>query len=303
MTIGDQAQVAGIGTYCWNTDPASGQGIGLCVDKLGIMTPLEALVVAPGPVMAQFHLPLDRAPSLISLQVMPANGEPQTFAEEGIQAWRPEFGEGMALPLEIEPSVTLELEPGLHVLALFVQWEGVGDVMYGFLLQAGEGQGGGAFTLPASCVPADQSLAPYVDPGGRYCLLFPNSFRIGDVTMDRANFYGPPLDQSIEPLFAMLAIQVAGPAEGRGLTEVVDAYVAENGLGQPVTRRAITLGGEPAEVVEGLPGRLLYWQAFVVHGGLVYHLTLSPKDPAVPQTEPDAQAAWQALEASFAFLE
>jgi hypothetical protein len=303
MTIGEQEQAAGIGTYCWSTDPAGGQGIGLCVDKIGIMTPLEPLVVPAGEITAQFHLPLDRAPNTISLQVMPTIGEPNVFAEDGIQAWQPEFGEGMNLPLEMEPTATLTLEPGLHILALFVQWEGVGDVMYGFLVQAGEGQGGGAFTLPASCVPADQSLAPYVDPGGRYCLLFPNSFRIGDVTMDRANFYGPPLDQSIEPLFASLAIQVAGPAEGRSLTEIVDAYVAENGLGQPVTRRATTLGGDPAEVVEGLPGRVLHWQAFVVHGGLVYHIALSPKDPALPQTEPDAQAAWQALEASLTFLE
>jgi hypothetical protein len=302
MTVGDQAQEAGIGTYCWNDNPAGGQGIGLCVDMIGIMTPLEPLVLPAGEFTAQFHLPLETAPTTAVLEVMPSTGQSTPIEGQNIQAWQPQPGERLDVPLEVEPSVALNLEPGLHILALFAQWEGIGDVMYGFLVQVGESGGGPAFTLPASCLPGDQSLAPYVDPGGRYCLLFPNHFRIGDVTLDRTNFYGPPLDQSLEPLFASLALQVEGAANGRDLSQVVDEFVQANAQGLPVTRRPITLGGEPAEVVEGVPGRLLSWQVFVIHADTVYHLSLFPMDPGVPQVEPDTQAVWQAVSTSLTFM-
>jgi hypothetical protein len=301
LTIAGQGQVSGIGSYCWNTSGDPAQGLGLCVDKMGIITPLDALPVPAGPFIAQFQLPLDELPSTVSLSVYAAVGEPAVFGGE--QGWQPLDAVAQhELTLVPAPAVELALPPGQYVLGLFVRWEAWGDVFYGFLVQVGAGQGGVAFTLPATCVPTSPDRSPYVDPGGRYCLQFPSHFRIGDVTLDRANFYGPPLDPSVEPLFAALAIQVEGPAAGRSLTQVVDAFVAANSLGQPVTRRVLSLGGQPAEVVEGVPGRALSWQAFVLHQDTVFHLSLFPMDPAFPQTEPDAQAIWSAVEATFTFL-
>jgi hypothetical protein len=302
LIVAGQEQIAGIGSYCWPTEMAGGQVVGLCADKLGIITPLEPLLVPAGPFTARFRLPLDQAPSVLSLNLMPAAGEPSQFPEDGTQAWEPKFDDQRDVPLALEPAIVLDLAPGLHVLALFVQWEGVGDVLYGFLVQVGQGPGGPAFTLPASCLPSSPAYSPYVDPGGRYCLQFPNHFRIGDVSLDRVNFYGPPLDQSIEPLFAALSLEVTGPAGGRSLAQVVDEFVQANTQGLPVTRRAIELGGEPAEVVEGVPGRLMSWQSFVIHAGSVYHLSLFPVDPGVPQAEPDAQSVWQAVSTSLTFL-
>jgi hypothetical protein len=298
LAIGEQTQAAGIGSYCWNM-----QAGGLCADMLGIITPLEALVVAEGAFTAQFNLPLAEAPSALSLNVLPATGEPTIF--EGGQAWLPEQGGTFELQLEAAPAIELNLAPGLYVLALFTAWEGTGDVVYGFLVQVGEGgpsSGGPAFVLPASCLPSSPDLSPYVDPGGRYCVQFPAAFRIGDVTLDRVNFYGPPLDPSIEPVFASLSIAVEGPAAGRSLAQVVDEYVMANAQGVTVMRRPVTLGGEPAELVEGLPGRTLSWQVFVVRADTVYHFSLAPVDPALPQAQPDVDAAWQAAQASFTFL-
>jgi len=84
----------------------------------------------------------------------------------------------------------------------------------------------------------------------------------------------------------------------------VDEFVQANAQAQsvPVTRRAIELGGEPAEVVEGVPGCFLSWQIFVIHADTVYHLSLFPVDPGVPQVEPDAQSVWQAVSTSLTFL-
>jgi hypothetical protein len=40
----------------------------------------------------------------------------------------------LSLTLDREPRFTISLEPGVYVLLLFVAWDGVGDVLYGFLL-------------------------------------------------------------------------------------------------------------------------------------------------------------------------
>jgi hypothetical protein len=303
LTIGGQSQVSGIGSYCWNTSSDPAGGIGLCVDKMGLITPLDPLIVPAGPLTAEFLLPIADSPSEVLLTVYPAQGEPSIF--DGGQGWMPSFDAAQSFDLALAPaqSIALELEPGLYVFSVFTRWDAWGDVAYGFLVQVGEGQAdSAAFTLPASCIPASPDRSPYVDPGGRYCLQFPNYFRIGDVTLDRASFYGPPLDQSVEPVFASLGLAVEGPAAGRTLAEIVDAFVAENGLGLPIARRALTLGGQPAEVLEGMPGRALSWQAFVLHQDTVYHLSLFPMDPALPQAEVDALAVWQAVETSLTFL-
>jgi len=303
LSIGGQSQLSGIGSYCWNTSGDPAQGMGLCVDKMGLITPLEPMLVSAGSLTAEFYLPLEDAPNEVLLTVYPAQGEPSVFGE--VQGWQPNFDLAQTHTLALVPaqSITLELEPGLYVFSVFTRWEGWGDVLYGFLVQVGEGQGAGpAFVLPASCRPAGPDRSPYIDPGGRYCLQFPSYFRIGDVNEDRANFYGPPLDQSIEPVFASLGVQVQAAPAGQTLAEIVDAFAAENSLGQPLTRRALTMGGEPAEVLEGLPGRALSWQAFVLHGGSLFRFSLSPMDPALPQAEPDGLAIWQAVESTLTFM-
>lgn len=180
LTIGSQQQAAGIGSYCWSAGPPGGQGVGLCADKLGIITPLEPLAVPAGPFTAQFSLPLAAPPTLLSLNVMPATGRVTQFGEQGFQAWEPQAGEQRDVPLRQNPAIVLDLRPGLHLLALFAQWEGRGDVLYGFLVRVGE---------------------------------------------------------------------TSGPAQG------IDHDIQANAQGLPVTRRAVALGGEPAEALEGLLGR------------------------------------------------
>lgn len=305
LTINGQTQVSGIGTYCWNTGEA-GAGLGMCVDKMGVPTPLEPIQVDAGPFAAEFTFPLEDAPSSVLLTLIPVSADSEMPADSPPDwRWWP-FGEGQSV--EVTPAVTTQVEldpaPGLYAVTAFTFFEGRGDVVYGFLVQVGDGgepTGNAAFTLPASCQPHD-TLSPYVDPGGRYCLLFPAHFRIGDVTLDRAGFYGPPLDQSIEPVFASLVVSVNGEAGERTLAQVVDEYLAQNGAGLPVTRSEIVLSNETAALVEGLPGRSGNWQAFAVHNGLVYQLSLFPKDEAFPQAAPDVDAVWNAVSTSFTFL-
>jgi hypothetical protein len=307
LTIGDQTQTSAIGTYCWRSVDDAGTGVGLCADMLGIMTPRDSLAVPPGPFTAELALPLDVPPSTLVLWVYPAAGQPSDLDNTDTLAWQPTDGERYDLELSATPAVTLDLAPGLYVLAVFAQWQDMGDVMYGYLVQVGEPQSvppPAVGELPASCLPVTANEVSYVDPAGRYCLLYPSSFHTGDLTPDRANFYGPPLDDSVEPVFAALTIEVLGSDGGRPLEAVVEAYLfgvaAEAGV--KVARQPAVWGGEPAEVIYGVPGLAPSRQAIVLHAGTVYHIVLLPYDVTAPPALPDVENVWAVVSQSFTFL-
>lgn len=157
----------------------------------------------------------------------------------------------------------------------------------------------------ADCTSADPTLKPYFDPGGRYCLLYPAQFTIGDEAAGRVGFYGPPLDQTIEPVRGALLVMAEGSTGGRTLMQVVDDFVPrEAHAASPQMRETSTLGGQPAEIVKGAFGErgVVAWQVFVVHENTVYHLSLYPMDDRFAQAKPDVEAIWQAVQRSFTFL-
>lgn len=306
LTINGQSQTSGIGTYCWSGD-SEGGAPGLCVDKAGVPTPRDPLQVATVPFTAQFAFAPDIVPTSISLTLIPVSPADE-MTVDGTPDWRwwP-FGQGQTFELASAATTEVGLapEPGLYALTAFTFFEGRGDVVYGFLVQVGEvdtGTTGVAFTLPETCQPRDQ-LSPYVDPGGRYCLLYPAHFLVGDVTLDRASFYGPPLDQSSEPLLGALTLSVNGPAGERNLAQVVDEYVAGASEGLPVTRSPLTVAGEPAELVEGLPGRFPHWQILFLHNGLIYQVSVYPKGPEFAAAQADVDAVWNVVRASLTFFD
>lgn len=155
--------------------------------------------------------------------------------------------------------------------------------------------------IPATCRPTAE-LSSFIEPNGHYCLRYPNYFRIGDQTENQVGFYGPPLDQSAEPVAAGLFVAIKGPANGASLQEIVDQALPPLADDIPITRRTLALGGEPAELVEGLPGRTGSQQLFVLHGGLSYHFTFYPVDPNFPQVTSDLAVLWAAVTNSFQFM-
>lgn len=158
--------------------------------------------------------------------------------------------------------------------------------------------------IPTSCVAHSEDSAPYFNLTDGYCLLYPAHFRVYDVRPGVAGFYVPPPEQTIDPVFGALSILVEGPAAGRTLAQVVDHYVSvyQSGEGVVVTRSTATLGGEPAEVVEGPGDPVGSRQVFVLHNDTIYHLGMYPVDEAFPQAAPYVEAVWQAVSASFTFL-
>jgi hypothetical protein len=135
LEITGREQVSGIGSYCWSEPAGEGTGVAICADMAGIPT-AEQPLVAGSPFTATFRLGPEGAPDELVLDVLAVT--PADRVEPwppGSRGWQFRPGERFSLPLEREPSLTLSLEPGLYVLALFGRWQPWGDASYGFLVE------------------------------------------------------------------------------------------------------------------------------------------------------------------------
>jgi hypothetical protein len=154
----------------------------------------------------------------------------------------------------------------------------------------------------AACNVAGQST--YTDPG--YCFAYPQTFSVQvnpDGMAAGVYVWGPPLDESAEPIRAMLSLHTQPAPAGKDLAGIVDDTLAQfTGLPAPELRQPITLGGEPAERLEWMPGREGSRDVFAVHAGTVYHLLFMPSLRDFPQAQADAEALFAAVVNSFTFL-
>jgi hypothetical protein len=84
----------------------------------------------------------------------------------------------------------------------------------------------------------------------------------------------------------------AQSAEGHTAAQIADAAInLDIGLGLPIERTELKIDGEPAVVVDGLPGPDPWRKVFVVHGDRIYILTFLPWFQ-----NPENPAAFTALE-------
>lgn len=132
LQINEVEQVSGIGTFCWSNLAG---GPALCLDKIGIPTPSEPVAVE-SPFIIRFTNPLPEPPDILSLSIIPVSiGDRMSEENDGMYWWPPRPGEQFDLPLEAPHQIELSLEPGLHVLNIFAQWQELGDASYGFLVE------------------------------------------------------------------------------------------------------------------------------------------------------------------------
>jgi hypothetical protein len=171
IRIGNQVQEAGVGSYCW---PAEAGDTAICADKLGIPTfavPLEVdLSLKVG-----FELPLADPPNTAVLTVMQVNADDEMdISAGGYRWWQPGGGEQILVPLAVQPEIDLALTEGLYVLNLFAQWQGRGDVSYGFLVEARLAQGAGILVVDtgvSEILTLQDDLPLYAGPGAQYDLV------------------------------------------------------------------------------------------------------------------------------------
>lgn len=164
-------------------------------------------------------------------------------------------------------------------------------------------------TVPSQCLPEQGERFPYVNHTAGYCLQYPSSFDIADVFPEGApnvenilGIYGPAHDASLEPLRAGMNVVVVGPADGRTLQQVVDEAVASAGPDAEITTLPAELDGEPAMILEGMPGRTENRQLLTIHEERVFQLTVYPTGDDFPEVADEVELVWQTALDSFAFL-
>jgi len=157
--------------------------------------------------------------------------------------------------------------------------------------------------VPDSC--RIEGYERYIDPENRYCFAYPPEFSAGEFSPGQPGIFGPALDQSIEPLAAMLGIEADPVSTGSDLSELTDAFLSEyaNLAAPPITRTSFELGGEPAELLEVVPGREGSRDVLVLHNSVLYRLLFMPSVRDFPQAESDVEALFDAVTTSFAFLD
>lgn len=129
LEIDGVQQTSAVGTYCW-----TGKGMAKCVDKIGIPTPKIA-IVASADFSATLRLPINEPPDTLNIWVIPASKVRELQVDgHDLRWWEAGHGADNSLPLRSKQPLDLELEPGLNVISIFAQWQGRGDVVYGFLV-------------------------------------------------------------------------------------------------------------------------------------------------------------------------
>ena len=151
---------------------------------------------------------------------------------------------------------------------------------------------------------ADAGLPVYTAPQGDYCFAYPEQFTLEpSPAAGTLSLSGPALDQSLEPLRASLGIETQPVSAEADLARLVDAYLTQTpfqGLPAPIERTQINLGGEPAEVLEDVPGRLNSRLVMALHNGSLYTLRFHPSGAS--QAAADLEALYSTVTGSFRFL-
>jgi hypothetical protein len=155
--------------------------------------------------------------------------------------------------------------------------------------------------LPELCKVSGQQL--FVNPFKGYCFAYPEDVILQAFEYERPLFLGPALDQSAEPLQSRLWVEASPVPAGSSLQTAVDLFVENFPQGVPAPqRRLFTLGGEPAEILEGVPGQLFSRVVLALHNDTLYQLWFNPVDSSAPQVQPDVEKLFQAVSNSFSFL-
>jgi hypothetical protein len=155
---------------------------------------------------------------------------------------------------------------------------------------------------PAACVVAGQET--YVNPYDGYCFVYPLRFELRTSPAGQPQLFGPALDQNLDALRANMALEVEVAVKDARLSDIVDQYVGQfAGMNIPaITRTPIVLGGEPAEMLEVVPGREGSRDVFMLHAGTLYHFMFMPSVRDFAQAKNDVEELYNDVTQSFTFM-
>lgn len=154
--------------------------------------------------------------------------------------------------------------------------------------------------LPPAC--QQEGMKSYVDLMNAYCFAYPADF-IADSRGLAAISAQPENPANSEEVLVRLDI-FSGPATAEATSDqlVSDFRKQFEGSQSPVRLRQtqITLDGQPAQVLEPVPGRLSSRMVFALHNGRFYQMIFFPVDE--PSVETDLNRLYEAVVSTFTFL-
>lgn len=137
--------------------------------------------------------------------------------------------------------------------------------------------------------------------GNTYCFLYPADFEVLPGQMEGfASLVGPDYGDGAKPLRANLSITTEDSAS-RTLPEYLDAQKAAY-PGTAYQQEDVSLGGSPAILIPDLPGRPSNKTLFAEHNGILYTLTFSPNEDALPEAKADMERLYETIISTWIFL-
>jgi hypothetical protein len=136
-----------------------------------------------------------------------------------------------------------------------------------------------------------------------FCLLHPDGYSVDEGTANQVVLFAGSLQDVEHPKLFILV----GNAQGRTVEQIADELVAEvqgSVPGYEVERTiGLTLGYEPAWVLENMPGQEISRHVMVVHHDQLYRLTFIPADPGMGDVYGQMEALYELVVKSFRFLD
>ena len=155
----------------------------------------------------------------------------------------------------------------------------------------------------AACSPTDPDLVAFSEPDGRFCFVYPRGFGVSEPETAVVVLSGPSSSsQGPGPITITLTIRDLGSAGGVGVRDLAENHLADLSGRVTLAQALTTLGGQPAVVVDGLPGEHRSRRIYVVQDDTALELTLYPVDHDSPVATREAEALWQIVRRSFTFL-
>lgn len=157
-----------------------------------------------------------------------------------------------------------------------------------------------------ACLPPGEGQNYYMNETTGVCFLYSASYTLTEQADELAVWVsGPPVDpnamESSTVSFGVNVIAVPGAAANVTAADFAHEVLARY-PGEPIAQEEATIAGQPAVVLNGMPGMGVYRLAYLVVNNTLYELSMSPDPSAATVLQADAQTAWDLLVSSLVFL-
>lgn len=149
----------------------------------------------------------------------------------------------------------------------------------------------------AQCIAPQADEQQVTSEAFGFCLVAPADFTYEQPSETNGNlFFGSMMD--VEHPKLLIDVMDAG---GKTTEEAADELIASF-EGFDIQRSSLTLGNEPAERLDGVPGQDLGRVLLAVHNERLYRLTFVPADPTQGDVYAQMESLFTQVSDSFRFL-